>query len=272
LIRNRRIYTGVLVAIFFGGKMELTDALPEEMESADALPEEQGLADALPEHDGDLKTTPTTGVKQERRGLIHVYTGDGKGKTTAAIGLALRATGQNIPVFIVQFMKGGHYTGELLAAERFLQGRMTFRQFGRGCIRENMQTQLAAFDEQSPAKHHQSVRDDEPCGDCRYCFVNDKTQMELCEDAAAVAKKAASSGEYGMVIMDEVLYAIHYGMLPLARLLEVMTAKAPGVELVITGGNAPLEVIELADLVTNMTRVKHYYAEQGILARRGVEY
>jgi cob(I)alamin adenosyltransferase len=118
----------------------------------------------------------------------------------------------------------------------------------------------------------QFARDDEPCGECRYCFVNDKAQQDLCEDAATLAKKTVSSGEYGMVIIDEILYAVHYGMLPLARLLEIIDSKHPSVELVITGGNAPSEVIARADLVTNMTRVKHYYDEQGVLARRGVEY
>jgi cob(I)alamin adenosyltransferase len=219
-------------------------------------------------HDGPAHSA----VKQERRGLIHVYTGDGKGKTTAAIGLALRAAGQNIKVYIVQFMKGGHYTGELLAAERFLQGRITFRQFGRGCIRENKQTQLAAFDDAGPTKRFAFARDDEPCGECRYCFVNDKSQAELCEDAAALSKKLLASGEYGMVVLDELCYAVHYGMLSVAKAIEILDGKHPQVEVIITGGNAPREIIERADLVTNMTRVKHYYDEQGVLARRGVEY
>lgn len=234
--------------------IELTEALPEERNSQKSFGYNPGTR------------------KPERKGLIHVYTGDGKGKTTAAMGLAFRAAGQNIQVYVIQFMKGGHYTGELLAAERFLQGRITFRQFGRGCIRENKQTQLAAFDEHGPSKPFEFVRDDEPCGECRYCFVNDKLQMELCEDAATLAKKIVASGEYGMVILDELNYAVHYNMLPLQRALEIIAAKHPSVELVITGGNAPREIVERADLVTNMTRVKHYYDDQGVLARRGVEY
>jgi cob(I)alamin adenosyltransferase len=213
----------------------------------------------------------TVGVKHERRGLIHVYTGDGKGKTTAAIGLALRAAGQNIQVYIIQFMKGGHYTGELLAAERFLDGRITFRQFGRGCIREDKQAQLAAFDGRF-AKGHSFVRDDEPCGECRYCFVNDTVQRELCEDAATLAKRVVSGGEFGMVILDELLYAVSCGLLPLSRALEIIDAKHPGVELVLTGGAAPAQIVDRADLVTNMTKVKHYYGDQGVHARRGVEY
>jgi cob(I)alamin adenosyltransferase len=232
------------------------------------------LSEALP---GEIAVKNIAGfnpnsVKLERHGLIHVYAGDGKGKTTAAMGLALRAAGQNIKVYIIQFMKGGRYTGELLAAERFLQGRITFRQFGRGCIRENKQTQLAAFEQQGPTKTYEFVRDDEPCGQCRYCFVNDKTQMEMCEDAASLAKKIVASGEYGLVVLDELLYAVHYGMLPLARALELIDAKHKQVELVVTGGSVPSEVMARADLVTNMTRVKHYYDDQGVLARRGVEY
>jgi len=230
------------------------------------------LTEGMPGDERKEREALQKGVKEDKLGLIHLYTGDGKGKTTAAIGLALRAAGQNIQVHIIQFMKGGRYTGELLAAERFLQGRITFRQFGRGCIREDKQTQLASFDKERGSRDYEFVRDDEACGECRYCFVNDKTQRELCEDAAALAKKVMGSGEYGMVILDELCYAVHYGMLPLERALEVIDAKHPQVELIITGGSAPKEIVDRADLVTNMTLVKHYYGDKGVLARRGVEY
>jgi cob(I)alamin adenosyltransferase len=233
---------------------------------------DRALPPVIEEMRAEERFSHESAVKRPRRGLIHVYTGDGKGKTTAAIGMALRAAGQNIQVYIVQFMKGGHYTGELLAAERFLQGRITFRQFGRGCIRENKQTQLAAFDKLGPSMRFELVRDDEPCGECRYCFVNDKIQKEFCEDAAVLAKRVVASGEYGLVVMDELCYAVHYGMLPLSRALELIDAKHPSVELIVTGGNAPVEIVEKADLVTHMTRVKHYYDDQGVVARRGVEY
>lgn len=211
-----------------------------------------------------------------KRGLIHVYIGQGKGKTTAAVGLGLRAVGQNILVYMVQFMKGGRYTGELLAAERLLAGRFTIRQFGRGCIREDKQLRMAEIDKDRFLQLEPSyIRDDEPCGTCRYCFVNDAKQRQLCEDAYSHAKKVLASGDYGMVILDELIYAVTYGMLPLEKALDLIDAKPEHVELVITGGTwkgeVPKEILDRADLITEMQKVKHYY-EQGVLARRGVEY
>ncbi|MBR9692679.1 cob(I)yrinic acid a,c-diamide adenosyltransferase [Candidatus Woesearchaeota archaeon] len=211
-----------------------------------------------------------------KKGLVHAYIGEGKGKTTAAVGLALRAVGQNILVYMVQFMKGGRYTGEILAAERFLNGRLTIRQFGRGCIREDKQLKIAEFDEEQFLNLEPSyVRDDEPCGSCRYCFVNDKKQKRYCDDAYAHARKIVESGDYGLVILDELVYAVTYGMLPLEKALELIANKPDNVELVITGGawqgTVPQELLDNCDLVTEMTKVKHYY-EAGVLARRGVEY
>ncbi len=210
-----------------------------------------------------------------KKGLVHLYIGDGKGKTTAAVGLALRAVGQNILVAMVQFMKGGRYTGELLAAERFLGGRLKIKQFGRGCIREEKQLTVASFEEKGLPKGGLLVRNDEPCGECRYCFVNDETQKRFCEDAYAYAKKILEAGDHGMVVLDELVYAVTYGMLPLEKGLELISLKKDFVELIITGGawkgKVPGEFLERADLVTEMRKVKHYY-EQGVPARRGVEY
>lgn len=211
-----------------------------------------------------------------KKGLVHAYIGEGKGKTTAAVGLAFRAVGQNILVYMVQFMKGGKYTGELLAAERFLDGRFKIKQFGRGCIREDKQLKIAQFDDEHFLKLEAGfVRDDEPCGTCRYCFVNDAKQKRFCEDAYAHAMKILESGDYGLVILDELIYALTYGMLPLGKVLSIIEAKPDHVELVITGGawqgSVPQELLDKVDLVTEMKKVKHYY-EQGVLARRGVEY
>jgi len=211
-----------------------------------------------------------------KKGRVHAYIGQGKGKTTAAIGLALRAVGQNILVYMIQFMKGGRYTGEVLAAERFLNGRFTIKQFGRGCIREDKQLKLAKFDADKFLNLESSyVRDDEPCGTCRYCFVNDTKQRQFCEDAFTHAKKILESGDYGLVILDELVYAVTYGMLPLEKALELIASKPAKVELVITGGawqgEVPQALLDACDLVTEMTKRKHYY-EQGVLARRGVEY
>jgi cob(I)alamin adenosyltransferase len=211
-----------------------------------------------------------------KKGLVQAYIGEGKGKTTASVGLALRAVGQNILVYMVQFMKGGKYTGELLAAERFLNGRFTIKQFGRGCIREDKQLKLAKFDDEKYLDLEPSyVRGDEPCGTCRYCFVNDTKQKRFCEDAFSHAKKIIESGDYGLVILDEIIYAVTYGMLPLEKVFELVESKPAHVELILTGGawqgTVPQELLDRVDLVTEMRKVKHYY-EQGVLARRGVEY
>jgi cob(I)alamin adenosyltransferase len=210
-----------------------------------------------------------------KNGLVHLYIGQGKGKTTAAVGLAFRAVGQNILVYMIQFMKGGRYTGEILAAERFLNGRFKIKQFGRGCIREDKQLKIAEFEDQFLKLEPTFVRDDEPCGTCRYCFVNDTKQKVFCEDAYNHAKKVIESGDYGMVILDELVYAVTYGMLPLEKALALIDAKPDNVELIITGGawkgEVPSELLAKADLVTEMVKRKHYY-EQGVLARRGVEY
>lgn len=208
--------------------------------------------------------------------MVQIYTGNGKGKTTAAVGLALRAVGQNILVVMVQFMKGGHYTGELLATERFLQRRFVIKQFGRGCIREDKQLKIAEFDDDKYLNlEPMHVRDDEPCGSCRYCFVNDTKQREFCEDAYSYAKKVLKSGDYGVVILDELIYAVTYNMLPLEKALELIDCKPDDVELIITGGawqgEVSKEILARADLITEMVSKKHYY-DEGVVARRGIEY
>ena len=119
---------------------------------------------------------------------------------------------------------------------------MTIKQFGRGCIREDKQLKLNAMDSEESC-----VRDDEPCGTCRYCFVNDESQKQFCEDAYSHARKVLS-GDYGLVILDELVYAVTYGMLPLEKALELIALKPAHVELVITGGawqgEVPQELLE----------------------------
>jgi cob(I)alamin adenosyltransferase len=166
---------------------------------------------------------------------FHVYTGDGKGKTTAALGLALRAAGAGWNVFIGQFAKG-QATSELDALRRF-NDRITIRQFGR----ENL---IGPQPENS-----------------------DRAQAEigLSECAAAI-----SSGRYRLVILDEANVAATMRLLDLSRLLEVIDARPDGVELVLTGRWAPPEILDRADLVTEMREVKHYF-HQGVPARVGIE-
>ncbi len=170
-------------------------------------------------------------------GYVHVYTGDGKGKTTAALGLALRAAGAGWPVFVGQFTKG-MATSELEALERFAD-RITVRQFGRP---EFVDPQLA------PAE----------------------ADLQAARCGLDQSRQAVASGRYRLVVLDEANVAATLGLFPLEDLLDLIDARPEGVELVLTGRWAHPLVLDRADLVTEMREVKHYY-HQGVLARTGIE-
>lgn len=205
---------------------------------------------------------------ETKLGLIHVYTGDGKGKTTAAMGLVLRAIGQGYKACIIQFMKGGYYTGEFISFKQFLPNN-EFLQFGRGCIKQK--TQLTQYEpaQEKPAVH--MLEESIECGTCRWCFLNDEKQKEFCSAALAYAKKVVTSGEFDIVLLDEINVAVHFKMIELPQVLDLIKNKNPQIELILTGRDAHPQVIELADLATNMTQIKHYY-EKGVMARKGIEY
>lgn len=171
------------------------------------------------------------------QGFIQVYTGNGKGKTTAALGLALRAAGHKLRVLIIQFLKGGEIYGEQKLARKL-----------------------------SP--HLRII----PVG--RESFVNrknpDPIDVELAKKGWRLAKEAIGSRRYQLVILDEINVAVKYGLIPLKELMAVMKKKPRDVELVLTGRWANAEVMALADLVTEMREVKHYY-RKGIDSRLGIE-
>ncbi len=172
------------------------------------------------------------------RGRVHVYTGDGKGKTTAALGLALRAAGAGMKVLFVQFAKGRH-TSELAALER-LADLITVRRFGR-----------------------EGFISGEPIDEDRACA----------REGLDEAKRAASSGEYGLLVLDEAAVAVKLGLFAEDELLEVIDAvqaASPRTEIVVTGRAAPEGLVERADLVTEMRAVKHYF-DKGVGARIGIE-
>lgn len=169
-------------------------------------------------------------------GLVQVYTGDGKGKTTAAFGLAVRAAGHGYHTYIGQFMKGQDY-GELRGAA-MLAPYVTVEQYGAA-------TFLRAGD------------------------VSDRDRS-LALAGLERARAALASGRYEIVVLDEVLMALYFDLAPLAALLDLIATRPPGVELVLTGRRAPCEVIDVADLVTEMVEVKHPY-RRGIGARKGIE-
>lgn len=169
------------------------------------------------------------------RGYVQVYTGDGKGKTTAALGLALRASGSGLRTYIGQFMKG-QACGETRALAQ--HPHITLEQYGDVlCIRR----------EEVTAEH-----------------------LAQAQRGLAAARVAMLSGDYDLVVLDEVNVAIWFGVLPLEDVLALLEERPPQVELILTGRRAPQALIERADLVTEMRDVKHYYV-QGVEARVGIE-
>jgi cob(I)alamin adenosyltransferase len=174
-----------------------------------------------------------------RRGLIIVNTGPGKGKTTAAMGTALRAVGQGLRVLMLQFLKGSWHYGELDAVQAF-GDNFVMKQMGRGFVK---------------------VGAEKP----------DPEDVRMVEEAWAEAEKAIQSGEWDLVVLDEINYAISYGMLDPARVVESLQKKPEQVHVILTGRNAHPTIIEIADTVTEMRQVKHAY-EKGVMAQRGIEY
>ena len=169
------------------------------------------------------------------KSYVHVYTGEGKGKTTAALGLAIRAAGAGHKVFLAQFVKGGLYS-ELNALQRF-DDLITIEQFGLGR------------------------------------FINGKpseSDVEAARKGFAKMKNIVASGEYKVVILDEANIAVHYNLFSTAELICLIDSKAEETELIITGRKASPEILKRADLITEMKAVKHYYKE-GVKARIGIE-
>ena len=170
-------------------------------------------------------------------GLVEVYTGDGKGKTTAAVGLGLRAAGHGLRVVMIQFMKGDPEYGELKALAA-IPG-FTWRQWG-----------LPTF-----------VKWREP----------DPEDLRLAGEGLAEAARILDEDEHDVVILDEILCAVDYGLFEVDRVLELIDRKPERVELVLTGRGAPPEVIARADLVSEVREIKHPFT-RGIQARTGIEH
>lgn len=168
-------------------------------------------------------------------GYIHLYTGNGKGKTTAAFGLALRAAGAGMKIYIAQFVKGMHYA-ELDAIKRFPEIKL--KQYGLDCFIKNEPTE-----------------DDIQAA--RIGF----------EEVSAIILK----NQYDMVILDEICIALYYHLFKTEELLAVLNNKPETMEIILTGRYAPPELFEIADLVTEMKEIKHYY-NQGVEARKGIEF
>lgn len=166
---------------------------------------------------------------------VHVYTGNGKGKTTAAIGLAVRAAGAGLNVLFTQFIKGMKYN-EIKALERF-NDTITIKQFGRGCF---IVREAEAVDKKIAGEGLNEIREDLSCG------------------------------KYDLVILDEACIALYYKLFTVEQLTSTIRQRNEKVEVVITGRYAPAELIEFADLVTEMKEIRHYY-NKGVEARDGIE-
>ena len=123
-------------------------------------------------------------MSKDNLGLVHVYTGDGKGKSTTAFGMALRGIGQNLRIKIIQFLKGGYYTGEYIAIQNYLSNMIEIEQYGKMCLKENVQVKL---DENIYKGFY--IRTEEDCGDCRHCFTSDAEEKAFVSEALQRAKK-----------------------------------------------------------------------------------
>lgn len=174
-----------------------------------------------------------------REGYVIVLTGDGKGKTTSALGMAMRAVGQGLKVVVLQFIKGSWKYGELAAAER-LAPDLTIRPLGEGFVHVNPENP-------------------------------DPKDVECARRAWEVCKEALFSGKYGMVILDEINVAISYGLLPVDEVVAALRERPARLHVVLTGRDAHPKIVEMADLVTEMREIKHPY-RAGLTARKGIEY
>lgn len=170
-------------------------------------------------------------------GTVQVYTGSGKGKTTAALGQAMRACGHGLKVIMIQFMKGNINYGELETAKRI--PNFTIEQYG-----------LETFvDKKNPGKK----------------------DIELAKRGLERVKEVVKSGKYDIVILDEINVALDYKLIPLDEIVNLIENKPKGVELILTGRYASPEIMKIADLVTEMLEIQHHYPK-GVKAREGIEY
>jgi len=188
-----------------------------------------------------MKEKGTSGMKNGL-GLFHAVTGDGKGKTTSALGLAMRAVGQGFRVIMIQFLKGEVDYGEHKAAP-LLGGNFKIVRMGKGCLIRRGRLSDAELRE----------------------------HREAAKKALAFSRETLASGGYDIVILDEIHCALDLALLDLDEVLELIDGRPEGVELVFTGRYAPDEVLARADLVSEIQARKHPY-EQGIKARRGIEF
>lgn len=187
------------------------------------------------------------GKHMETKGLVLINTGTGKGKTTAALGTAIRAWGDGQKVLILQFIKGAWKYGELKAIETLgkAEGRIEIRPMGDGFVFHN---------KKDPENEERLAE-----------------KKELARRAWDMVRKEVMSGAWDLVVLDEINYAIHFGMLETEEVAGLIRERPPRLNMILTGRYAPKELIDLADTVTEMILVKHAF-QKGIRARKGIEF
>lgn len=176
----------------------------------------------------------------DRDGLVIVYTGNGKGKTTAALGIALRATGYKKRICMIQFIKGSWHYGEMDSSKR-LEPEFEMIAVGKGFV--------GIIDDKSPREDHENIA----------------------KEAIKMSSEKIQSGDYDIVILDEINYAVNLKLITVEQVLDIIKSKPRTVDLVLTGNHAREEVIEIADLVTEMRVIKHPF-QRGIKAKEGIDF
>ena len=176
----------------------------------------------------------------ENEGLVIVYTGGGKGKTTASLGMALRAVGYNHKICMIQFIKGSWHYGEIESSKR-LEPEFEIIAAGKGFV--------GIIDDTSPKEEH----------------------VKVAKDAINICKEKIQSKKYDIIILDEVNYAINLGLIDVNDVINLIKIKPPKLNLVLTGNHAANEILELADLVTEMKEIKHPF-QKGIKAKKGIDF
>ena len=185
-------------------------------------------------------------------GLVHIYTGDGKGKTTASIGIAIRALSHGFSVYLIQFMKGGKHIGELGLEKHFPKFKV--KQYGKECpYSEKMRIGATQ------------------CGNCRGCFFTHNESKEKATEALKEAEKVIKKGIYNVVILDEINVVLDKELVSLDKVVRLIKEKNEDTEVILTGRRAPKELYKYADYVSEINEVKHPM-HKGIVGRRGIEY
>ena len=178
--------------------------------------------------------------KMRKDGLVIVYTGSGKGKTTAALGMALRALGYSYKICMIQFIKGSWHYGEMTSSKR-LEPEFELIAVGKGFV--------GILDDKSPRKEHKRIA----------------------QEALRLSKEKIESKKYDIIILDEINYAVNLGLVKLEEVLDIIKIKPSKLNLVLTGNYAKKEIIDIADLVTEMREIKHPF-KSGLKAKKGIDF